>query len=140
MTVESCDLDNDREALEVNTTYASADAVLSWPIFVTDLNQRPITIDDLFGNDNSIDQSDAGAGNAVISDENALRLVNRYIQYVHIKDPILDIVDIQKKARNFIESGPGWDSSSCLVVGFVWESVTNSISHHVSSFYVVHLA
>ncbi|CAG7988856.1 unnamed protein product [Penicillium salamii] len=116
VTVESCDLDNDREALEVNTTYASADAVLSWPIFVTDLNQRPITIDDLFGNDNSIDQSDAGAGNAVISDENALRLVNRYIQYVHIKDPILDIVDIQKKARNFIESGPGWDSSSCLVL------------------------
>ena len=43
-------------------------------------------------------------------------LVEKFISYVHIKNPILDIKTLKMYARRVVEDGPGWDGESCLVV------------------------
>jgi hypothetical protein len=51
-----------------------------------------------------------------VQEEDVLHLVNKFLINVHIKNPILDVEDLKRKARFVVENGFGWDAASCLVV------------------------
>ncbi|RDW73246.1 hypothetical protein BP6252_07153 [Coleophoma cylindrospora] len=43
-------------------------------------------------------------------------LVENFLAHNHIKNPILDVVSLQADVRGFAETGPQWDSKSCLIL------------------------
>lgn len=43
-------------------------------------------------------------------------LIDRFLQNVHTKNPILDVEALIKHGRYCAEFGPGWDARSCLVL------------------------
>ncbi|KAK4954143.1 hypothetical protein LTR10_007571 [Elasticomyces elasticus] len=43
-------------------------------------------------------------------------LVQRFLELVHIKNPVLDVSNVLAYARRIAEDGIGWNSSSCLVL------------------------
>jgi hypothetical protein len=53
-----------------------------------------------------------------IQEDDVLLLVNKFLVNVHIKNPIVDADDLKRKARWTVEHGFGWDTTSCLVVGY----------------------
>lgn len=51
-----------------------------------------------------------------IDEDQILDLVQRFLDLVHIKNPVLDPDTIWSYARRVVEDGLEWDSPSCLVV------------------------
>ena len=51
-----------------------------------------------------------------VQEDDVLRLIDKFLVNVHIKNPILDVGDLKRKARFIVENGFGWDAASCLVV------------------------
>ncbi|KAM5344153.1 hypothetical protein ACJ41O_012690 [Fusarium nematophilum] len=51
-----------------------------------------------------------------IDEEGILDLVQRFLDLVHIKNPIIDVDTIWSYARSVVEDGLKWDSASCLVL------------------------
>lgn len=51
-----------------------------------------------------------------INEENVPGLVDRFLQLVHSKNPVLNTRQIREAARHVAEDGVGWDASSCIVV------------------------
>ena len=60
-----------------------------------------------------IRMSTSGRG---VQEDDVLRLIDKFLVNVHIKNPILDVGDLKRKARFIVENGFGWDAASCLVV------------------------
>lgn len=101
----------------------AVDLVLTWPIF-GNLFQADFLISTLF----TPDDSEFGhapdhpgrpqnlSHNRAVNFEDAPALVDRFLAFVHTKNPILDVAEIRGYARRTAEEGPGWDAPSCLVV------------------------
>ncbi|KIN03086.1 hypothetical protein OIDMADRAFT_160650 [Oidiodendron maius Zn] len=51
-----------------------------------------------------------------VQEDDVLRLIDKFLVNVHIKNPILDVGDLKRKARFIVENGFGWDAASCLVL------------------------
>lgn len=49
-------------------------------------------------------------------EEDAPELVDIFLRFVHIKNPILEIKVIREDARRIAENGFEWDARSCIVV------------------------
>jgi hypothetical protein len=49
-------------------------------------------------------------------EEEVLKLVDRFLSLVHIKNPIVDEDALRSGARKVVEDGLSWDGQSCLVV------------------------
>ena len=65
-----------------------------------------------------------------IQEDDVPRLIDKFLVNVHIKNPILDVGDLKRKARFIVENGFGWDAASCLVVwtsSVVLRAYTNSL-------------
>jgi hypothetical protein len=43
-------------------------------------------------------------------------LVERFLEQVHVKNPVLDVDDLRSSATNLANNGPAGDGVSCLVV------------------------
>jgi hypothetical protein len=63
----------------------------------------------------SVHKSAPGRG---IQESDALALVERFLIYVHIKNPILDSLQIRRMAKDIMENGFRWDGTSCIVVRY----------------------
>lgn len=61
-----------------------------------------------------ISQSNITPNNADI-----IPLVNKYLNIVYIKNPILDATKLKQHAAFCAEVGPQWDGQSCLVVSYI---------------------
>ena len=111
------------ESLEVPTAFATVDHVLSWPIFG---NKRPkdflsheVLIKDQAGihsHTNSTNEQSNGRWNQTINETEIPRLVERFLEFVHIKNPILDAIQLRQDARRIAEDGIDWEPSTCIVV------------------------
>lgn len=55
-----------------------------------------------------------------IDEDQILDLVQRFLDLVHIKNPVLNPDTIWSYARRVVEDGLEWDSPSCLVVSQAW--------------------
>ncbi|OAL28488.1 hypothetical protein AYO20_09436 [Fonsecaea nubica] len=97
----------------------AVDTVLTWPIF-GNLFQADFLISALFIPDEGVFENATGpqerSQNRAVNFEDAPALVDRFLAFVHTKNPILDVPEIRASARRIAEEGPGWDASSCLVV------------------------
>lgn len=113
------------EALEVHAPFASTDSVLTWPIFAgqwpPNFLSRELLVGSFHFNDSSNDWSalpsrqHQGPG---IREEHVPQLVDRFLQLVHSKNPILYIEQIRDHARRIAEDGFSWDAPSCIVVSY----------------------
>jgi hypothetical protein len=51
-----------------------------------------------------------------VQEEDFIPLSKRFLAYVHVKNPILDVKDYCAQVKQAAENGHGWDGPSCLVV------------------------
>lgn len=51
-----------------------------------------------------------------IQEEDFIPLSKRFLTYVHVKNPILDVPEFASYVKTAAETGLQWDGPSCLVV------------------------
>ncbi|KFY90886.1 hypothetical protein V500_04905 [Pseudogymnoascus sp. VKM F-4518 (FW-2643)] len=120
------------DCLEVPTAFGSSETILTWPIFNGRWSRNFLSQEILIGSLSS--GSDAqgdhhqyhhhrnplkgGVKRASqgINEENVPGLVDRFLQLVHSKNPVLNTRQIREAARHVAEDGVGWDASSCIVL------------------------
>ncbi|KAH8801414.1 hypothetical protein F5884DRAFT_513774 [Xylogone sp. PMI_703] len=110
------------ESLEVLAPFASTDSLLTWPIFAgrwpRDLLSRELLIGSI-PTHSSTDESARPTRQhqkSGVREEDVPQLVDRFLQFVHPKNPILHIGQIREHARRVAEDGFGWDATSCIVL------------------------
>jgi hypothetical protein len=76
--------------------------VLDWPVVESNPDRRSA--------------SRGGGGGGGVREEDALMHVQKFLENVHIKNPVLNIDGIIRMAKDVTEYGFKWDAPSCLVV------------------------
>lgn len=115
----------------------SADTVLTWPIFRGQFRESSL-ITTLFhyshgaSEDRPTESWTLPDGLQYTPDEQIPTLVDRFIQNVHTKNPILDLKSLIRSGRHAAEFGLQWDAQSCLVLlacalGCISQPFTTSI-------------
>lgn len=101
----------------------SADVVLTWPnfdgLFSPDfLNSTLLADEDVEAGKNlqNVGQRTELTSGRAVNYEDAPVLVDRFLAFVHTKNPILNVPEVRIYARRLAEEGPLWDAPSCLVV------------------------
>ncbi|KAJ4986958.1 2OG-Fe(II) oxygenase superfamily protein [Stagonosporopsis vannaccii] len=107
--------------LRIPTSQTTPDAILSWPVFQHRW-AASFTTDPVFEAEFSDGESAWAPSRTTISsqidgynEENIPGLVQKFLRYVHIKNPIVDAETITMCARNVSVEGLKWDASSCMV-------------------------
>lgn len=105
----------------------TADEVLIWPIF-EDVFPKNYLIDPQlghrlcpealqFGDDITDDCILPISNNIAPLDEQRIpSLIDRFLENVHTKNPILDVESLVRKGRSYATKGLGWDGHSCLLL------------------------
>ena len=105
--------DLETDYLRIPSSRITPDATLRWPVFEGKFSSE-------FLKDTSETPSEEGlqAGGDVndLSNVTPLKLVDDFLSYVHIKNPILDVNTLRGYARRVSEIGFEWNGPSCLVV------------------------
>lgn len=110
------------DCLEVPTAFSSADCILSWPIFAGRWPQDYLSSEVFSSNDSSLSTDVVEFGQRSqrsrqgINEDDVPLLVERFLQLVHPKNPVLEARQIRAVARKVAEDGFSWDSASCVVV------------------------
>ena len=117
------------DSLKIPSSRITPDSTLVWPIFEnrfpTGFLQEAVFESAGWG-DGFGDTDCSFYGNATIKspptatvpfqEEAVVKLVERFLSLVHIKNPILDENTLRRYARRAAEDGLSWDGPSCLVV------------------------
>lgn len=113
-----------RDYLKILSCKTTADAALTWPIFGGSFLQDAL-IGIIFNPQDSSDNSSSSAshdtqqvpgGLQSLPDERIPILIERFLECVHTKNPILDINSLLHHSRKAAENGLGWDAHSCLIL------------------------
>lgn len=135
------------DELHIPSARITPDAVLQWPIFENRYPPNYLT-DSTFAAESPDDDTDdedvveatqrAPKPRGGIDEDAVFHLVQRFLELVHIKNPILDTDTMWTYAQRVTEEGIGWDSSSCMVVSviIVFESDARSNRIKFSSSHV----
>ncbi|KAH8891500.1 vegetative cell wall protein gp1 [Thozetella sp. PMI_491] len=97
----------------------SCEYILRWPVFGAEYSQVTSFVfeteaaDAGYASGHATGTSTLGRG---VQEDDFIPLSKRFLAYVHIKNPILDIVDFQAMVREAAQNGAGWDGKSCLVL------------------------
>lgn len=124
---EAALLSESLEFAETNT--GKCEDLLEWPVF-GGMYHRSETEMLIFNPDLARDRHQQDLDSGVVEsysdrgttsrggvrEEDALRHVKRFFENVHIKNPILNIDDVIRMAKDVTEYGFKWDAPSCLVV------------------------
>lgn len=98
----------------------NCESILHWPVFeglVPDIHSFILDLDDTgAGRGDRVVEARGSLGRGVQEDD-FISLSKRFLAYVHVKNPILDVSDYKNQVRIAAENGPRWDGQSCLVVG-----------------------
>ncbi|OAR01397.1 hypothetical protein LLEC1_04629 [Akanthomyces lecanii] len=111
-------LEPSRDFLQIPQHPASADTVLCWEIFEDKFPANAL-ISSLFKPNLADAVEDLIAAPSRLSpldEENIPSLVDKFLQNVHTKNPILDVEALVKHGRRCADQGIGWDGRSCLVL------------------------
>ncbi|KAJ5982891.1 hypothetical protein N7481_004990 [Penicillium waksmanii] len=111
----------------------SADTILEWPIF-QEKYPRDALIGELFKSQESLDppmtplsaeempglspldKLVSHEGLSPLDDEKIPQLIDDFLQFIHTKNPILDMETLVNSGRKCARDGVGWGSLSCLVL------------------------
>lgn len=104
---------------EFAASTCSCESILRWPIFreiVPDV--RPFIFEagggiDSFGETRGSESGRLGRG---VQEDDFIPLSKKFLAYVHVKNPILDLADFRAHVKEASENGLRWDSQSCLVL------------------------
>lgn len=124
--IEPLDHSNEssRDYLKILSCKTTADAVLTWPIFGGSFSQD-VLIGVFFNPEDSNDDShrlgnsdtlQVSGGLLSLPDERIPILIERFLECVHTKNPILDVEPLLQHGRRAAENGLGWDAHSCLTL------------------------
>ncbi|KAK7408949.1 hypothetical protein QQX98_008893 [Neonectria punicea] len=117
--VQDQDSDAQSDQLHIPSSRTNVDAILQWPIFGGRFPPSYIT-DTVFELECADDAPTASLGTNTtaigVDEEGILDLVQRFLDLVHIKNPILDVRTLWSYARTVLEDGLKWDAASCLVL------------------------
>ncbi|KXJ97328.1 hypothetical protein Micbo1qcDRAFT_230011 [Microdochium bolleyi] len=108
------------DQLRIPAGRTTPDCVLQWPIMHGRFPSYYL-VDAVFEAE-TVEDSDEGSHGSRLGrlgsvDENAIvGLVHRFLELVHIKNPVLDVDTICAYARRVAEDGLRWDAPSCLVL------------------------
>lgn len=128
-----------KDYLHIPECRGNADSVLSWPIFNHDyppnafigeyfkpidryaaheeLNGRTKSFSSSFpGDEYSSDTWTVSGGFHALPDERIPKLIDKFLQNVHTKNPLLDVDALVRWGRSAAGHGLGWDAPSCLVL------------------------
>lgn len=119
------------ETFWIPTTRTTAESILAWPIFASSPPSELPLVSVLHkpGSQNHeaisngptrlcYSTASTKAKTIGIIEDDIPRLVQRFVDYVHIKNPVLDIEILGFYTQNLMEYGIGWDPASCLVVSY----------------------
>lgn len=129
-----------RNELVIPAAQTTPEAVLQWPIlasefpssymidavFEAEIEETDSTEEDESENQRSRSFSRSRA--TCFCEDDVMDLVQRFLDLVHIKNPVLEPETIWSYARRVVEDGLKWDSVSCLVV-----SPSLAVAHLVAS-------
>ena len=89
--------------------------ILKWSVFNGKYDRTKIEA--LIFNPEAAQPSRPAASNMIhLQEEEVPHLITKFLTNVHIKNPVLDVEDLRRKARGISENGFGWDGTSCLIV------------------------
>lgn len=121
-TNKASSIEPSRDFLQIPPHRASADTVLRWEVFQ---DKYPVNafIGSLFNDSSDPSKPQTVAGLVTthssltpLEEEQIPSLIDRFLQHVHTKNPILDVEALVKHGRKCAEQGVGWDARSCLVL------------------------
>ncbi|KAF5251284.1 hypothetical protein FANTH_3576 [Fusarium anthophilum] len=98
----------------------NCESIMRWPIFeglVPEVNSFVLELNEVVEAGPSDARVSGGRG---VQEEDFVPLSKRFLAYVHVKNPILDVKDYKNKVREAAENGPRWDA--CLSVPFHTEA------------------
>jgi hypothetical protein len=135
---DSTQIEPSKDYLHVPPCRGNADSVLTWPIFNHEFPPDSLigvyfkpsdrySHTDLNGNmgssntylpaaETSSDTWTVPGGFQSLPDERIPTLIDRFLQNVHTKNPLLDVDALVRWGRAAAEHGLGWDAPSCLVL------------------------
>ncbi|KAB8200198.1 hypothetical protein BDV34DRAFT_205348 [Aspergillus parasiticus] len=96
-------------------TINNCEGILRWPIFH---NLAPCVESFVFeteNQDSQIPNRPVSLGRGIQEDD-IIPLAGRFLSYVHIKNPILDVSDFTRHVRDASMNGLRWDGQSCLIL------------------------
>jgi hypothetical protein len=124
--IEALDPSNasSRDYLKILSCNTTADAALTWPIFGAKFPQDAL-IGIIFNPEESNEDTPSlgtkdtlqvPGGLLSLPDERIPLLIERFLECVHTKNPILDVESLLQHGRRAAENGLGWDAYSCLIL------------------------
>ncbi|GAM87542.1 hypothetical protein ANO11243_055680 [Dothideomycetidae sp. 11243] len=113
---EDYDLRPSKDFLQMPAQKTSADAVLSWPVFEGRYSFN--TLSDAVFQPHASGEAERLSLRSVDlpSEERIPGLVDKFLKYVHTKNPILDVELLLEQSRKIACEGFNWDAHSCLVL------------------------
>lgn len=98
----------------------NCEAILRWPVFsemVPEVYSFILEMEDgdpdCLGQTSTATACNLGRG---VQEDDFTVLSKKFLAYVHVKNPVLDVPDFKKHVKYAVENGPQWDGPSCLVV------------------------
>lgn len=115
-------LDSGPDHMRIPTCNSTADSVLTWPIFQGRF--PPDYLIDILLEPGSHKPEHCGGGDSIVvpggieplADERIPALIDKFLEDVHTKNPILDVEALIRYGRKAATSGLSWDAPSCLVL------------------------
>ena len=113
-----------KDFLQIPAHRTTADTVLNWDVF--DGKYPPMAligvlfsrVEDgaIYDGGPMIDHVTPAGGLMPVNEEHIPLLVDKFLENVHTKNPVLDVEQLVKQARTIAGQGLGWDGWSCLVL------------------------
>uniref|UniRef100_A0A8H7N2H3 Zn(2)-C6 fungal-type domain-containing protein n=1 Tax=Bionectria ochroleuca TaxID=29856 RepID=A0A8H7N2H3_BIOOC len=104
------------------SSFTSTECVMSWPIFEGELDQVNLNEETFLTDYEKTRAFDkeysegTRAHRASICEDDIPKYIDRFLHFVHCKNPILHTGTLKQFATSVVENGPGWDAVSCLVL------------------------
>lgn len=110
----------DLESTNVSLGFMNFENVLSWPVFQNRFEERLDSKSRLARSEAAISRRFSQPLESMIQInldiETCKRLLESFLENVHIKNPVLDEADIRRYLEQACVQGLRWDAESCLVV------------------------
>ncbi|KAI1385482.1 vegetative cell wall protein gp1 [Hypoxylon trugodes] len=94
----------------------SCENILRWPIFgaiASNVRSFIFDFEDSLSETRSSEPGRLGRG---VQEDDFIPLSKKFLAFVHVKNPILDLPDFRTYVKDVSESGLRWDGQSCLVL------------------------
>jgi hypothetical protein len=96
--------------------YINIEAVLSWSVFEDQSLDQRLDLKSLLQTNNDYSEAPPMSVGADFESRATSQLLQRFLDNVHIFNPVLEETKVREYMRNASFNGMGWDSQSCLLL------------------------